>query len=123
MYTLSSNDISVSACRLELNILSRVINYNTNGNLIDLFTITTDGAWDIELVDIGWGTNWVSGFTPNGFGSQDIDANVTTNTSLALRKVVFNVKYCTNKNIAFILTQAGYNKITVVTAVFNMRNE
>ena len=123
MYTLSSNDISVSACRLELNILSRVINYNTNGNLIDLFTITTDGAWDIELVDIGWGTNWVSGFTPNGFGSQDIDANVTTNTSLALRKVVFNVKYCTNKNIAFTLTQAGYDKITVVTGVFNMVNE
>ena len=123
MYTLSSNDISVSACRLELTRLSRVINYNTNGNLIDLFTITTDGAWDIELVDIGWGTNWVSGFTPNGFGSQDIDANVTTNTSLALRKVVFNVKYCTNKNIAFTLTQAGYDKITVVTGVFNMVNE
>jgi hypothetical protein len=123
LYTLSSNDISVSACRLELNRLSRVINYNTNGNLIDLFTITTDGAWDIELVDIGWGTNWVSGFTPNGFGSQDIDANVSTNISLALRKVVFNVKYCTDKNIAFILTQSGYNKITVVTGVFNTVNE
>jgi hypothetical protein len=123
LYTLSSNDISVSACRLELNRLSRVINYNTNGNLIDLFTITTDGAWDIELVDIGWGTNWVSGFTPNGFGSQDIDANVSTNISLALRKVVFNVRYCTNKNIAFTLTQSGYNKITVVTGVFNTVNE
>jgi hypothetical protein len=123
LYTLSSNDISVSACRLELNRLSRVINYNTNGNLIDLFTITTDGAWDIELVDIGWGTNWVSGFTPNGFGSQDIDANISTNISLALRKVVFNVKYCTDKNIAFILTQSGYNKITVVTGVFNTVNE
>ena len=123
LYTLSSNDISVSACRLELNRLSRVINYNTNGNIIDLFTITTDGAWDIELVDIGWGTNWVSGFTPNGYGSQNIDANVTTNTSLALRKVVFNVKYCTNKNIAFTLTQSGYDKITVVTGVFNMVNE
>lgn len=123
LYTLSSNDISVSACRLELNRLSRVINYNTNGNLIDLFTITTDGAWDIELVDIGWGTNWVSGFTPNGFGSQDIDANISTNISLALRKVVFNVKYCTDKNIAFILTQSGYNKITVVTGVFNTVNQ
>lgn len=123
LYTLSSNDISVSACRLELNRLSRVIKYNTNGNLVDLFTITTDGAWEIELVDIGWGTNWVSGFTPNGFGSQDIDANVTTNTSLALRKVVFNVKYCSNKNIAFILTQSGYDKITVVTGVFNTVNE
>jgi hypothetical protein len=123
MYTLSSNDISVSACRLELNRLLRTIKYNTNGDLIDLFTITTDGAWEIELVDIGWGTNWVSGFTPNGFGSQDIDANVATNSSLALRRVQFTVKYCTNKNIIFILTQAGYNKITVVTGVFNMVNE
>lgn len=123
LYTLSSNDISVLACRLELNRLSRVINYNTNGNIVDLFTITTDNAWTIELNDIGWGTNWVSGFTPNGYGSQNIDANVTTNTSLALRKVEFNVKYCTNKNIAFILTQSGYNKITVVTGVFNMVNE
>jgi hypothetical protein len=75
------------------------------------------------LVDIGWGTNWVSGFTPNGFGSQDIDANVSTNSSLALRRVRFNVKYCTDKNIIFILTQAGYNKITVVTGVFNTVNE
>jgi hypothetical protein len=123
LYTLSSNDISVSACKLELNRLSKVIPYNTNGGIVDLFTITTDGAWEIELIDIGWGTNWVSGFTPNGYGSQDIDANVETNTSLSLRKVVFNVKYCTNKNIAFILTQARYSKVTVVNGVFNMRNE
>ncbi len=123
LYTLSSNDTSISACRLELNRTSKVIPYNTNGNLVDLFTITTDNAWTIELVDIGWGTNWVSGFTANGFGSQDIDANVTTNASLALRKVVFNVKYCTNKNIAFMLIQSGYDKITVINGVFNTVNE
>lgn len=121
LYTLSSNDTSILACKLGINRTSKVIPYNTNGSLVDLFTITTDNAWEIELVDIGWGTNWVSGFTANGFGSQDIDANVTTNTSLALRKVVFNVKYCTNKNIAFMLIQSGYSNITVVTGIFNRK--
>lgn len=119
LYTLSSNTSSILGCKLSIDKTKKIVNVNgTFGNLLTLFSIYTDSSWVINLQNLGFGTNWVSGYVSSGTGNADISALVSQNTTGAVRSVKFMVYYC--GNIAeFILEQGRSKDINVVTIVKN----
>lgn len=119
LYTLSSNNISILGCKLSINNTEKVINVNgTFGNLVELFKILTDVPWTVSVVDLGFGTNWASGFITSGVGDAIISAQVSQNTTGAVRSMGFVVTYC-GKTVSFTLKQARSKQLNVVTVVKN----
>ena len=119
LYTLSSNNISILGCKLSINRTERIINVNgTFGNLVELFRITTDVSWTVSVTDLGFGTNWATGFISAGTGDAVISAQVSQNTTGVVRSMGFVVTYC-GKTVSFTLRQARSKGINVVTIVRN----
>jgi len=119
LYTLSSNNISILGCKLSINNTEKVINVNgTFGNLVELFKILTDVPWTVSVVDLGFGTNWASGFITSGVGDAIISAQVSQNTTGAVRSMGFVITYC-GKTVSFTLKQARSKQLNVVTVVKN----
>jgi hypothetical protein len=119
LYTLSSNNISILGCKLSINRTERIININgTFGNLVELFRITTDVSWTVSVTDLGFGTNWATGFISAGTGDAVISAQVSQNTTGVVRSMGFVVTYC-GKTVSFTLKQARSKGLNVVTIVRN----
>lgn len=119
LYTLSSNNISILGCKLSINTKEKIVNVNgTFGNLVEFFRISTDISWSISLVNLGFGTNWVSGFITSGIGDAVISGQVSQNTTNVVRSVRFVVSYC-GKTDTFILRQGRSKGLNVVTIVRN----
>lgn len=119
LYTLSSNNISILGCKLSINNTEKVINVNgTFGSLVELFRILTDVPWTVSVIDLGFGTNWASGFITSGVGDAIISAQVSQNTTGAVRSMGFVVTYC-GKTVNFTLKQARSKQLNVVTVVKN----
>ena len=119
MYTLSSNDISILGCKLSINTKEKIINVNgTFGNLVEFFKINTEVAWTISVVNLGFGTNWISGFITSGTGDAVISGQVAQNTTNVVRSVRLVVNYC-GKTESFILKQARSKQLNLVTIVRN----
>jgi hypothetical protein len=118
-YVLSSNNISILACKLSISTKEKIVNVNgTFGNLVQFFNISTDVSWTISVVNLGFGTNWVSGFISSGTGDAVISGQVSQNTTGAIRSVSLVVNYC-GKTESFILRQARSKGINLVTIVRN----
>lgn len=119
LYTLSSNDISILGCKLSINTKEKIINVNgTFGNLVEFFKINTEVAWTISVVNLGFGTNWISGFITSGTGDAVISGQVAQNTTNVVRSVRLVVNYC-GKTESFILKQARSKQLNLVTIVRN----
>ena len=119
LYVLSSNDISILGCKLSINRKEVIINVNgTFGNLVEFFRISTDIPWTISVVNLGFGTNWVSGFIASGTGDAVISGQVAQNTTNVVRSVRLVVNYC-GKTENFILKQGRSKGLSVVTIVRN----
>lgn len=119
VYTLSSNDISILACKLSISTKEKIVNVNgTFGNLVQFFNISTDVSWTISVVNLGFGTNWVSGFISSGTGDAVISGQVSQNTTGVVRSVRLVVTYC-GKTESFILRQGRSKELNVVTVVRN----
>lgn len=104
MYVLASNDQSSIPCVLTIAPNNKTI--PKNGPITHfLFTITTDSAWTITLVNTGYGTGWVSDFPTSGTGSQDIYATFASNPFSYNRTIEFDVEYCNGLTETFTLTQ------------------
>lgn len=119
LYTLSSNNISILGCKLSISRKEIVINVNgTFGNLVEFFRISTDISWTISVTNLGFGTNWVSGFISSGTGDAVISGQVSQNTTNVVRSVMLVVNYC-GKTESFTLTQGRSKGLNVVTVVRN----
>jgi hypothetical protein len=104
---------------LSINTKEKIVNVNgTFGNLVEFFRISTDISWSISLVNLGFGTNWVSGFITSGIGDAVISGQVSQNTTNVVRSVRFVVSYC-GKTDTFILRQGRSKGLNVVTIVRN----
>jgi len=109
MYVLSINEQQVIPCSLTLTPSSKSVPSTTASYLV--FNISTTASWSISLVDIGFGTNWVTSIqTATGNGNQDIYASLTTNNTGSNRSVEFLVSYCSGLTETFTLTQAKGKK-------------
>ncbi len=112
MYILSSNDTSIIPCDLTIDNDSIKLPSNTLGNVYNLFNITSSVAWNIELVDIGYGTSWC---VPNplvGVGSQLITATLSNNGVEVNRSLIIRVEFC-GTYVLFTVNQARGKKIKV----------
>jgi hypothetical protein len=104
---------------LSINRKEVIINVNgTFGNLVEFFRISTDIPWTISVVNLGFGTNWVSGFIASGTGDAVISGQVAQNTTNVVRSVRLVVNYC-GKTENFILKQGRSKGLSVVTIVRN----
>lgn len=119
-YMISGNDIERNSCRTSITPGSRGIPGQTNGQSYFMFSINSVTTWTVELVSIGYGTNWlnVPPYCLSGTNSQDIYANVQNNLTAAPRKVKFVVRFC-DQELEFILTQGLGRKTDIALIAFN----
>lgn len=117
MYFISNNSQRSVPCSL---ILSRNTLKVPKENLGYLFfSINTDSAWTITLVNTGDGTNWVDDFSESGSGSQNIYGEVSANLTSSNRSVNFVVTYCDGLTEVFTLTQAKGRRGKLITLVYS----
>jgi hypothetical protein len=105
-YVISSTNRRNTPCDIVINPKKGNYNYNTNGDLFFLFAISGTSAWTVNVVNNGFGTNWVElpAYCQSGVGSQDIFARIQNNFTNASRSVKFVVSYCSS-TIEYVLTQ------------------
>jgi hypothetical protein len=119
LYTLSSNNLSILGCKLSINKKEITIGVNgTFTNLVEFFKISTESPWTISVTNLGFGTNWVSGFITSGTGDAVISGQVSQNTTNAIRSMGIVVNYC-GKTETFVVKQGRSRKLNVVTVVRN----
>jgi hypothetical protein len=112
MYILSSNDKSIIPCELTIDSDSIKLPSNTLGNVYNLFNITSLIEWNIELVDIGFGTDWCVPTPLVGIGSQLITATLSNNGVEINRSLIIRVEFC-GTYVLFTVNQARGKKIKV----------
>jgi len=118
MYVLSTNNQRVLPCFLSIS--RDQLSVPRQGPLgYFMFSINTALDWTLELVDMGFGTSWVTDYATEGSGSKDINATVAKNTTPVNRSVKFVVTYCDGLTAEFILTQARGSKGKVIWAALS----
>jgi hypothetical protein len=116
-YVISSNQISSIPCELSLFPTQKSVGSAIGGTPIFLFAVTTpQPTWSIQLINNGFGTNWVTYFFPPGGYDQFIWGNVAPNNTGAVRSVIFQVDYCGGFK-QFILTQGSGTLIGITNIV------
>lgn len=120
LYVLASNDSSVRSCDLSISRNALYVKKLAQGVPILLFSIETSASWTLSMVDIGYGTSWLTLTVPtNGSGNADIKGTISGNTTLANRSLKIVVTYCDGLTKEFILTQARGPKGHIVLIVKN----
>lgn len=120
-YVVASNDISILGCKLNLSRNENSVAGTTAAFSNLLFTIISDINWSISVVDMGYGTNWVTNYQTFGFGTQDITGIIAVNNSGQIRIIKFVVTYCDGLTKDFTLTQ-GVGQPGVGNGVFVIDN-
>jgi len=122
-YVIASTFIRNTPCDITINPTSGSVAHNTAGGLEYMFSISGTTSWYIEVINNGFGTNWVElpTYNQNGVGSQDIYARVQNNLTTTPRSIRFRVNYC-NSFVDYVLTQGRDQKIDFNILTFG-RNE
>ena len=118
-YMISGNNILRNSCRTSITPGSRILPGSTLGQSYFMFSLSSVTSWTVEVVNEGFGVDWVDvpPYCLSGSGSQDIYANVQNNLTGLSRSVKFVVRYC-DQILEFILTQ-GRDKQTISLIAFN----
>jgi len=116
-YMISGNDIRRNSCRTSITPGLRTVPKTTLGQSYFMFSLSSVTSWTIELIDVGFGTNWIDvpPYCLSGSGSQDIYANVQNNLTATTRRVKFVVNYC-DQQLTFVLTQ-GVGRFTDISLI------
>lgn len=116
-YVLSTNQTSTQTCQLSLFPTQKSVSASTGGIQIFLFGVTsTQSMWNLQLIDIGSGTNWVSYSAASGGYDQLVYGNIANNNTGVVRTVKFRVYYCDGLFKDFILTQ-GIGTLVGITNI------
>jgi hypothetical protein len=85
-----------------------------------MFSLSSVTSWTVEVVNEGFGVDWVDvpPYCLSGSGSQDIYANVQNNLTGSSRSVKFVVRYC-DQILEFILTQGRGKGTDISLIAFN----
>ena len=116
-YVLSSNNISIVKCKLEISRNFLNVPSGTFPISYNLFTIISDIAWTITLVNTGNGTSWLTGVQTSGYGTLDINGAVAVNSSTNNRSLDIVITYCNTLTKTFTLTQARGSKGNIVIMI------
>jgi len=116
-YVLSTNQTSTQACQLSLFPTQKSVNSYTAGINMFLFAVTsTQSMWNLQLIDDGFGINWISYSAASGGYDQLVYGNIANNTTGLVRTVIFRVYYCEGLFKDFILTQ-GIGTLVGITNI------
>lgn len=120
-YVLSANSTSVLDCG-DLTLSSEFEKVGSGAATIQkLFTVNTSLSWTISKTDLGYGTAWVTGFSPLGGanGSGTVSASVSLNNTGAVRYVGFTITYCDGLTKTFTLLQGRSKKGRITQIVLH----
>ena len=95
MYSLSTNNTSNRKCYLSISKPLTI--FSNPGNIINisLFSINSNAEWNIELIDTGYGNNWLSLNFDQGNNNSNITGSPQINTSgIFPREMTIRVHYC-----------------------------
>ena len=95
MYSLTTNNTSNRKCYLSISKPLTI--FSNPGNIINisLFSINSNAEWNIELIDIGYGNDWLSLNFYQGNNNSNITGSPQINTSGILpREMTIRVHYC-----------------------------
>lgn len=116
-YVLSTNQTSTQTCQLSLFPTQKSVSASTGGIQMFLFGVTsTQSMWNLQLIDIGSGTNWVSYSVASGGYDQLVYGNIANNNTGVVRTIKFRVYYCDGLFKDFILTQ-GIGTLVGITNI------
>ena len=116
-YVISSNQTSTQVCQLSLFPTQKSVSASTGGITMFLFGITsTQSMWNLQVIDDGFGVNWVSYYVPPGGYDQLVYGNIANNNTGIVRTVTFKVYYCGLLFKQFTLTQ-GIGTLTGITNI------
>lgn len=118
-YVLSCNDVSTLKCKLNISRNFLNVPCGTFPVSYNLFTIISDIAWTVALVNTGSGTSWLTGVPTSGYGTLDINGAVAVNSTSANRSLRIVVTYCSTLTKTFTLTQARGSKANIIFIVNN----
>jgi len=121
-YVISTNDISAVPCRLSIYPGAKKISAKAVDDF-PLFSIDTDSAWIISVVDTGFGTGWLTEIVIGASGNYDVTANIAQNNTSLNRTLNIVVTYCGGLTQTFVLTQARGRKGVIVSKIFNNPNK
>jgi hypothetical protein len=116
-YVLSSNNISTLKCKLDISRNFLNVPCGTFPVSYNLFTVISDIAWTITLVNTGSGTSWLTGVQTSGYGTLDINGAVAANATSSNRSLNVVVTYCNTLTKTFTLTQARGSKGNIVIMI------
>jgi len=95
MYTLTTNGESNEPCYLNISSLSTNLAWDGFQQYnIELFDISSNSEWIIELIDTGHGTDWLTLNFYSGTGNSSIMGNVSIIAGVLPRNMTVRVSYC-----------------------------
>ena len=116
-YVLSANQTSTQVCQLSLFPTQKSVSAATGGINMFLFAVTsTQSMWNLQLIDNGFGINWISYSAASGGYDQLVYGNIASNNTGVVRTVTFRVYYCDGLFKDFLLTQ-GIGTLVGVTNI------
>jgi hypothetical protein len=118
-YVLSTNNISILKCKLDISRNLLKVPYGPSPVSYNLFTIISNLAWTVTLVNTGNGTSWLTGVQATGYGTLDINGAVAVNSTSANRSLRIVVTYCSTLTKTFTLTQARGSNGNIIFIVNN----
>ena len=117
VYVLSMNDESVLPCKIKIDPNARTITRLAATNL-NLFYLSATLGWSLQLVNLGFGTSWLTLNQTSGFGDRQIRGTVAANTTGASRQIGVNVIAC-GATYSFVLTQTNGRVIDILNVIYN----
>ena len=95
MYTLTTNNESNEPCYLNISSLSTNLTWTGFQQYnIELFDISSNSGWTIQLIDTGHGTDWLTLNFYSGTGNSSIMGNVSIIAGVLPRNMTVRVSYC-----------------------------
>lgn len=117
VYILTVNDDSVLPCKIKIDPNTKTISKVAASNL-DLFYLSATLGWSLQLVNLGFGTSWLTLNQTSGFGDRQIRGTVAANTTGVSRQIGINVIAC-GTTYSFTLTQTNGKVIDILNVIYN----
>lgn len=117
VYILTTNDETVVPCKVKISPSSKTVIKSAASN-INLFYINATLGWSLQLVDLGFGTSWLTLSQTSGYGNRQIKGTVTANSTGASRQVGVDVLAC-GVTHSFVLTQTNGKFVDIVNVIYN----
>jgi len=110
MYSITTNEVNNRKCILSISKPSTTFSNPGNLSRKFLFNILSNESWNIELIDNGFGTDWLELDFNAGTGPQTITAYPKNISYVLPRTMIVRVHYC-GTYIDHLVTEVKYSPV------------